>query len=51
MIGLKLISIYSLQAVPGSKLIIVSDASHMVIMEQPEAVNQVIDDFIKEAHS
>jgi carboxypeptidase C (cathepsin A) len=38
--------ILSFQAIEGSKLIMIQDASHMVMMEQPDHVNALLQDLL-----
>ena len=37
------------RALPGSKLVVIPSAAHLANLEQPEAFNQVLGDFLDKA--
>ena len=38
---------YLVDKIPGARLVVIENASHMVFLEKPQEVNQAIEDFIK----
>ena len=41
-------SLYLHEAIHGSRLTLIDDAGHMVMMEKPTEVNKVIEEFVKD---